>query len=64
MQSQIDQLLRTQEDMASRLATAERNYQNVLNEMVAFQRGMAAQDSLMQSLISHVIQLETGVCLG
>ncbi|KAG8874904.1 kinase-regulated stress-responsive transcription factor skn7 [Tulasnella sp. 331] len=56
MQAQIDQLLHNQDDMASRLATAERNYQNVLNEMVAFQRGMAAQDSLMQTLISHFIE--------
>ncbi|KAG9003473.1 kinase-regulated stress-responsive transcription factor skn7 [Tulasnella sp. JGI-2019a] len=55
LQAQIDQLLRCQEDMTARLATAERNYQNVLNEMVAFQRGMAAQDSLMQTLISHFI---------
>lgn len=59
MQAQIDQLLRSQEDMALRLATAERNYQNVLNEMVAFQRGMAAQDSLMQTLISHFIESGT-----
>lgn len=60
MQAQIDQLLRAQEDMGARLATAERNYQNLLIEMVAFQKGMAAQDSLMQSLITQFIQQESG----
>lgn len=46
--------------MAAQLGQLERNYQNVLNEMVAYQRGMAAQDNLMQNLISYFIQLESG----
>ncbi|KAG8963467.1 kinase-regulated stress-responsive transcription factor skn7 [Tulasnella sp. 408] len=60
MQAQIDALSRSNEDMAASLAALERNYQNVLNEMVVYQRGMAAQDSLMQNLISYFIQLENG----
>lgn len=60
MQAQIDLLMRNQEDMTGRLAKAERNYQNVLNEMVAFQKGMASQDQLMQSLISHFLNQESG----
>lgn len=62
MQAQIDALSRSNEDMAASLAALERNYQNVLNEMVVYQRGMAAQDSLMQNLISYFIQLENGRC--
>lgn len=62
MQAQIDALSRSNEDLATSLAALERNYQNVLNEMVVYQRGMAAQDSLMQNLISYFIQLENGRC--
>lgn len=60
MQAQIDALSRSNEDLATSLTALERNYQNVLNEMVVYQRGMAAQDSLMQNLISYFIQLENG----
>ncbi|KAG8898800.1 kinase-regulated stress-responsive transcription factor skn7 [Tulasnella sp. 403] len=60
MQAQIDQLSRSNEDMSTQLTNLERNYQNVLNEMVAYQRAMATQDSLMQNLISYLLQLESG----
>ncbi|KIO34592.1 hypothetical protein M407DRAFT_88338 [Tulasnella calospora MUT 4182] len=60
MQAQIDALSRSNEEMSASLTALERNYQNVLNEMVVYQRGMAAQDSLMQNLISYFIQLENG----
>lgn len=62
MQAQIDALSRSNEDLAASLTALDRNYQNVLNEMVVYQRGMAAQDSLMQNLISYFIQLENGTC--
>ncbi|KAG8987843.1 kinase-regulated stress-responsive transcription factor skn7 [Tulasnella sp. 427] len=60
MQAQIDALSRSNDDLVASIAALERNYQNVLNEMVVYQRGMAAQDSLMQNLISYFIQLENG----
>lgn len=60
MQSQIDQLSRSNDELTSQVATLERNYQNVLHEMVVYQRSMAAQDSLMQNIISYFVQLESG----
>ncbi|KAF5344393.1 hypothetical protein D9756_011352 [Leucocoprinus leucothites] len=68
-QLQIEQLLlevkRLREegdDLRGRVGVLERNYQSVLVEMVGFQRGMAQQDGLMQSLISYFLGNENGKC--
>jgi len=47
------------EDLKGRLRNLERNYENVLVEMVGFQRGMAQQDGLMQSLIAYFLGSES-----
>jgi len=60
MQSQIDRLSRTVEEMSQHIRGLERNYQNVLGEMVNFQRNMAQQDGLMQNLIQYFLQIENG----
>ena len=51
---------RDQEEMAQHIRSLETNYQNVLSEMVNFQRNMAQQDGLMQNLIQYFLQLENG----
>ena len=51
---------RDQDEMAAHIRSLETNYQNVLAEMVNFQRNMAQQDGLMQNLIQYFLQLENG----
>ena len=51
---------RDQEEMAQHIRSLETNYQNVLSEMVNFQRNMAQQDGLMQNLIQYFLQIENG----
>lgn len=53
-------MARAQDEMTAHIRNLEVNYQNVLNEMVCFQRNMAQQDGLMQNLISYFLQLENG----
>ncbi|KAA1479491.1 hypothetical protein DENSPDRAFT_862045 [Dentipellis sp. KUC8613] len=60
LQAQIERLCQTQDDMAAHIRNLENNYQNVLTEMVNFQRNMAQQDGLMQNLISYFLQMENG----
>ncbi|PPQ68080.1 hypothetical protein CVT24_002944 [Panaeolus cyanescens] len=48
------------EEMRGRIRSLERNYESVLVEMVGFQRGMAQQDGLMQSLIGYFLGSEGG----
>ncbi|KAH8099669.1 HSF-type DNA-binding-domain-containing protein [Cristinia sonorae] len=60
MQQQMDRMARTQEEMAAHIRNLEGNYQNVLSEMVNFQRNMAQQDGLMQNLIQYFLQIENG----
>jgi osomolarity two-component system, response regulator SKN7 len=60
LQSQIDRLTRTTEDQAAHIRSLERNYQDVLVEMVNFQRNMAQQDGLMQNLIQYFLGVENG----
>ena len=60
LQSQLDRMARDQEEMAAHIRSLETNYQNVLSEMVNFQRNMAQQDGLMQNLIQYFLQLENG----
>jgi hypothetical protein len=58
LQSQIDQLLQAQQDMKSHIYTLESNYRSVLDEMAAFQQGMASQDALIQNLLQHLVNFE------
>ncbi|PIL28202.1 transcription factor [Ganoderma sinense ZZ0214-1] len=60
LQAQLDRMARDQEEMAQHIRSLETNYQNVLSEMVNFQRNMAQQDGLMQNLIQYFLQLENG----
>jgi osomolarity two-component system response regulator SKN7 len=46
--------------MSAHVQSLERNYQDVLVEMVNFQRNMAQQDGLMQNLIQYFLQVENG----
>ncbi|EAU80674.2 hypothetical protein CC1G_08281 [Coprinopsis cinerea okayama7 len=58
LHSEIRRLKDDNEDLKGRLRNLERNYENVLVEMVGFQRGMAQQDGLMQSLIAYFLGSE------
>ncbi|KAJ3490929.1 hypothetical protein NLI96_g1094 [Meripilus lineatus] len=60
LQIEVNRMERAQEDMAAHIRNLENNYQNVLNEMVNFQRNMAQQDGLMQNLIQYFLQPENG----
>lgn len=58
LQSQIDQLLQTQQELKTHIVTLETNYRSVLDEMAGFQRGMASQDALIQNLLQHLVNFE------
>ncbi|OBZ69122.1 Transcription factor prr1 [Grifola frondosa] len=49
LQSQIDRMTRDQDEMAAHIRNLETNYQNVLGEMVNFQRNMAQQDGKVKA---------------
>ncbi|QRV87388.1 HSF-type DNA-binding domain protein [Ceratobasidium sp. AG-Ba] len=57
-EEQIEGLRRTAEDVSAHIRNLETNYQNVLGEIVHFQRNMANQDNLMQNLIGYFIGME------
>ena len=54
--SEIQRLKDEGDDLRGRIRNLERNYENVLVELVGFQRGMAQQDGLMQSLIGWFLE--------
>ncbi|KIJ98678.1 hypothetical protein K443DRAFT_103561 [Laccaria amethystina LaAM-08-1] len=60
LQAEVRRLKDDGEELRARLRSLERNYENVLVEMVGFQRGMAQQDGLMQSLIAYFLGSESG----
>jgi osomolarity two-component system response regulator SKN7 len=60
LQHQVERLNQSQEEMSAHVRSLERNYQDVLVEMVNFQRNMAQQDNLMQNLIQYFLQAENG----
>ena len=60
LQAEIQRLREEGDDLRGRLRSLERNYENILVEMVSFQRGMAQQDGLMQNLISYFLGTESG----
>ncbi|KAF9481937.1 hypothetical protein BDN70DRAFT_802521 [Pholiota conissans] len=54
--AEIQRLKDEGDDLRGRIRNLERNYENVLVELVGFQRGMAQQDGLMQSLIGWFLE--------
>jgi osomolarity two-component system response regulator SKN7 len=60
LQSQVDRLTQSHDEMSSHLRNLERSYQDILVEMVNFQRNMAQQDNLMQNLIQYFLNSENG----
>ncbi|KAF6750547.1 HSF-type DNA-binding-domain-containing protein [Ephemerocybe angulata] len=64
LQHEVRRLREEGEDLRGRLRSLERSYENVLVEMVGFQRGMAQQDGVMQNLISFFLGSESGKSLN
>lgn len=60
LQSQFTSLGAAHDDVLSHVRNLERSYQEVLVEMVGFQRGMAQQDGLMQNLIQYFLRENNG----
>ncbi|KAK7035843.1 response regulatory domain-containing protein [Favolaschia claudopus] len=60
LQSQLTSLGAAHEEVLSHVRNLERSYQEVLVEMVGFQRGMAQQDGLMQNLIQYFLRENNG----
>ncbi|KAF5323855.1 hypothetical protein D9611_008398 [Ephemerocybe angulata] len=64
LQHEVRRLRDEGEDLRGRLRSLERSYENVLVEMVGFQRGMAQQDGVMQNLIAYFLGSESGKSLS
>ncbi|KAF7294641.1 Response regulatory domain-containing protein [Mycena indigotica] len=60
LQAQLSSLSAAHEEVLSHVRNLERSYQEVLVEMVGFQRGMAQQDGLMQNLIQYFLRENNG----
>jgi osomolarity two-component system response regulator SKN7 len=58
LQGQVDHLTRNHDEVVTRLRSVETSYQNVLSELVNFQRNMAQQDGVMQNLIQYFLNIE------
>ncbi len=56
LQSQIESLHHTQDDMSLHVRNLEQSYHDLLVELVGFQRNMVKQDGLMQDLIQYFLQ--------
>ncbi|KAF8177200.1 winged helix DNA-binding domain-containing protein, partial [Pholiota molesta] len=54
--SEIARLKDEGDDLRGRIRALERNYESVLVELVGFQRGMAQQDGLLQSLVGWFLE--------
>ncbi|EJD54695.1 hypothetical protein AURDEDRAFT_110221 [Auricularia subglabra TFB-10046 SS5] len=52
----IDSLSRSQDDLRAVVERLDHNYQTVLRELVAVQRSVAQQESMMQTLMHQLIQ--------
>lgn len=61
MQSHINQLVSTQEDMKAHINKLEGDYRRVLDAMVNMHRTMSTQDSIIQNLLSNFLNGE--LCL-
>ncbi len=53
-------MTRQQDEMTAHIRNLEADYENVLGEMVTFQRNLSQQDGLMQNLVQYFLQLENG----
>ncbi|KAJ7063612.1 HSF-type DNA-binding-domain-containing protein [Mycena amicta] len=60
LQAQLSSLSAAHEEVLSHVRNLERSYQDVLVEMVGFQRGMSQQDGLMQNLIQYFLRENNG----
>lgn len=60
LQAETQRLREENDDLRGRIRNLERNYESVLVEMVAFQRGIAQQDGLMQNMISYFLANQNG----
>ena len=58
MQSHINQLVSTQEDMKAHINKLEGDYRRVLDAMVNMHRTMSTQDSIIQNLLSNFLNGE------
>ncbi|KAJ7591602.1 HSF-type DNA-binding-domain-containing protein [Mycena floridula] len=58
LQAQVDRLNQSQEQIRAHVDNLERNYHDVLVEMVSFQRNMAQQDGLLQNLVQYFLKME------
>ncbi|KAF8903790.1 HSF-type DNA-binding-domain-containing protein, partial [Mucidula mucida] len=55
IQSQLQDIVDTQEGMSAHIQTLEEKYHDVLAELVGIQRTMAQQDQLTQTLIQYIL---------
>ena len=60
LHAEIQRLREEGNNLRGRVRSLEHNYEKVLVEMVAFQRGMAQQDGLMQNMISYFLGNQSG----
>ena len=61
---QLERMARQQDEMTAHIRNLEADYENVLGEMVTFQRNLSQQDGLMQNLVQYFLQLENGGMLS
>jgi len=62
LQSQVGTLQAQNEVLRGQVGALEGKYQDVLGEMVNFQRSMAQQDGVMQGMIQYFLGIEGGEC--
>ncbi len=58
LKEQVASLTMIQDQMTHHIGTLTKQYQNVIGEMLTFQRNMVQQDQLMQNLIQYLVHLE------
>ena len=63
LQSQNDALRAQLGRSEDRVRGLERCYRDVLGEMVHFQKNLAQQDTIMQSILQYFLRAEGGECV-
>ncbi|CAG8485191.1 6377_t:CDS:2 [Ambispora leptoticha] len=58
LQSQVNTLTKLQTNMNNHLHALSKNYHNVVQDLLNFQKNMAAQDQLMQNLVQYLVTQE------
>ena len=58
LKDQVASLTMIQDQMTSHIGTLTKQYQNVIGEMLTFQKNMVQQDQLMQNLVQYLVHLE------